>query len=83
MIGQFSKNNVRTDEILMMMANQLKQLAKDYGLFIFSATQVNSTGMVGEDTDMPFQDEKSIRGSCKLCPKKPYPLTSGVTSNCG
>ena len=63
MIGQFSKNNVRTDEILMMMANQLKQVAKEYGIFIFSATQVNSTGMIGEEAEMLFQDEKSIRGS--------------------
>ena len=48
MINQFSKNNVREDVILMMMANQLKQLAKDYHLFIFSATQVNSLAM-GDD----------------------------------
>ena len=61
MINMFSKNNVREDVILMMMANQLKQLAKDYNLFIFSATQVNALAM--GDEEMAFKDEKSIRGS--------------------
>lgn len=62
LIGQFTKNNIREDSILMLMANQLKQLAKDYNLFIFSATQVNSLAM-GQDDEMVFKDEKSIRGS--------------------
>ena len=69
MIGQFTKNNIREDSILMMMANQLKQVAKDYNLFIFSATQVNATGMIGEDADMKFQDEKSIRGAKSISDK--------------
>ena len=47
--------------VLMLMANQLKQLAKDYNLFIFSATQVNALAM-GND-ELEFKDEKSIRGS--------------------
>ena len=67
MIGQFSKNNIREDVILMMMANQLKQLAKDYNLFIFSATQVNSLAM-GDD-EMAFKDEKSIRGAKSIADK--------------
>ena len=67
MISQFSKNNVREDVILMMMANQLKQLAKDYNLFIFSATQVNSLAM-GDD-EMSFKDEKSIRGAKAIADK--------------
>lgn len=67
MINQFSKNNIREDVILMMMANQLKQLAKDYGLFIFSATQVNSLAM-GDD-EMSFKDEKSIRGAKAIADK--------------
>lgn len=49
------------------MANQLKQLAKDYNIFIFSATQVNSTAM-GDD-EMNFKDEKSIRGSKSIADK--------------
>ena len=67
MINMFSKNNVREDVILMMMANQLKQLAKDYNLFIFSATQVNSLAM-GDD-EMNFKDEKSIRGAKAIADK--------------
>ena len=67
MINQFSKNNIREDVILMMMANQLKQLAKDYNLFIFSATQVNALAM-GDD-EMNFKDEKSIRGAKSIADK--------------
>jgi len=67
MIAQFSKNNIREDVILMMMANQLKQLAKDYHLFIFSATQVNALGM--GDEELEFKDEKSIRGAKSIADK--------------
>ena len=67
MIAQFSRNNVREDVILMMMANQLKQLAKTYELFIFSATQVNALAM-GDD-EMEFKDEKSIRGAKAIADK--------------
>ena len=67
MITQFSKNNLREDVVLMLMANQLKQLAKDYGIFIFSATQVNALAM-GDD-EMGFKDEKSIRGSKAVADK--------------
>ena len=49
------------------MANQLKQLAKDYNLFIFSATQVNSLAM--GDEEMNFKDEKSIRGAKAIADK--------------
>ena len=48
------------------MANQLKQLAKDYNLFIFSATQVNMGAMAD---DGEFKNEMSIRGS-KACADK-------------
>ena len=67
MINQFSRNNIREDVILMMMANQLTQLAKDYNLFIFSATQVNALAM-GDD-EMNFKDEKSIRGAKSIADK--------------
>ena len=67
MISQFTRNNIREDSILMMMANQLKQIAKDYNIFIFSATQVNALGM--ENEEMEFKDEKSIRGSKAIADK--------------
>lgn len=66
MIGQFAKNNLREDSILMMMSNQLKQIAKDYKVFIFSATQVNATGM---DDDGEFKNEMSIRGAKSIADK--------------
>ena len=67
MISQFSRNNIREDVILMMMANQLKQIAKDYKIFIFSATQVNALGI--SDEEMEFKDEKSIRGAKAIADK--------------
>ena len=67
MISQFSRNNIREDVILMMMANQLKQLAKDYNIFIFSATQVNAAGI--SDDEMEFRDEKTIRGAKSIADK--------------
>lgn len=60
MINQFARNNLNEASILMMMANQLKQLAKDYNLFIFSATQVNMNAMMD---DGEFKNETTIRGS--------------------
>jgi len=66
MLNQFAKNNLREDVVLMMMANQLKQLAKDYNIFIFSATQVNSGAMIDDET---FKNETCIRGSKAVADK--------------
>lgn len=66
MINQFSKSGLNEATILMMMANQLKQLAKDYGLFIFSATQVNMSAMAD---DGEFKNEMSIRSSKAVADK--------------
>ena len=61
MMAQFEKSGLREESILMMMSNQLKQLAKDYNIFIFSATQVNAAGMAD---DGEFKNMMAIRGSC-------------------
>lgn len=66
MMNQFAKNGLREDVILMLMANQLKQIAKDYGVFIFSATQVNAKGM---EQDGEFKDESCIRGAKSVADK--------------
>lgn len=66
MMSQFSKSGLNEATILMLMANQIKQLAKDYGIFIFSATQVNMSAM-GDDGE--FKNEMSIRSS-KACADK-------------
>ena len=50
----------------MLLANQLKQLAKDYGIFIFSATQVNASAMMD---DGEFKNETCIRGAKSLADK--------------
>ena len=66
MVNQFSKNNLNEATILMLMANQLKQLAKDYSIFIFSATQVNMSAMAD---DGEFKNEMSIRSSKAVADK--------------
>lgn len=49
------------------MSNQLKQLAKDYNIFIFSATQVNAEGMSNDNTG--FRNETCIRGAKAIVDK--------------
>lgn len=50
----------------MLMANQLKQIAKDYNVFIFSATQVNAMAMMDDGN---FKNEACIRGSKAVADK--------------
>jgi replicative DNA helicase len=66
MMSQFTKNGLREDVVLMLMANQLKQVAKDYNVFIFSATQVNAAAM---SDDGEFKNEACIRGSKAVADK--------------
>ena len=66
MISQFERSGINEASILMMMANQLKQLAKDYNLFIFSATQVNMGAM---SDDGEFKNETNIRSSKAIADK--------------
>lgn len=68
MINQFARSNLREDVVLMLMANQLKQLAKDYKIFISTATQVNASGMQNEDLSV-FKNETSIRGAKSIADK--------------
>lgn len=49
----------------MMLSNQLKQLAKDYNIFVFSSTQVNANAMLEEG----FKNESCIRGSRAIVDK--------------
>jgi replicative DNA helicase len=66
LVSQFSRNNLREDVVLMLLANQLKQLAKDYNIFIFSATQVNAGAMMDDST---FKNETCIRGAKAIADK--------------
>jgi replicative DNA helicase len=65
LLTQFGQN-VRPDQVLMMLSNQLKQLAKDYNIFIFSATQVNAGGM---NDDGEFKNETNIRAAKSIADK--------------
>lgn len=65
LLEQFSSARVREDSVLGLMANQLKQIAQDYNVFVMSSTQVNSEGM---NTD-GFKDEKCLRGAKALADK--------------
>lgn len=67
LLGQFTKSGVGEHTMLMMLSNQLKQLAKDLDIFVFSATQVNATGMSSEDCE--FKNETCIRGSKAIADK--------------
>lgn len=60
MMSQFTESGLREDSVLMLMSNQLKQLAKDCNIFMFSATQVNANAMAD---DGEFKNETCIRGS--------------------
>ena len=66
MISQFERSGINEASILMMMANQLKQLAKDYNIFISSATQVNMGAM---SDDGEFKNETNIRSSKAVADK--------------
>lgn len=65
LLAQFSGAKIREDSALGMLANQLKQIAKDYNVFIMSSTQVNAEGMMNEG----FKDEKCLRGAKSLADK--------------
>ena len=65
LLAQFSGAKIREDSALGLMANQLKQIAKDYNVFIMSSTQVNGEGMANEG----FKDERCLRGAKSLADK--------------
>ena len=66
MMSQFTKNGLREDVVLMLMANQLKQIAKDYNVFVFSVIQVNASDMIDDGS---FKNESCIRGSKAVADK--------------
>lgn len=66
LMAQFQKSGIREESCLMMLTNQLKQIAKDYNVFVSSATQVNAKGM---EQDGEFKDESCIRGAKSIADK--------------
>ena len=65
LLSQFSSAKVREDVALGLLSNQLKQLAKDYNIFVFSSTQVNAKAKEEEE----FKDESCIRGARSVADK--------------
>ena len=65
LINQFSSSKIREDVALGMLSNQLKQLAKDYNIFVSSSTQVNAKAKEEEE----FKDESCIRGARSVADK--------------
>lgn len=44
LLSEINKN-LRTDQALMLLSNQLKEIAKTYNIFIMTSTQLNGNGM--------------------------------------
>lgn len=65
LITQFQAAGIREDVALGMMANQLKQIAKDYNVYVQSSTQLNSEGM----NKPGFKGETALRGAKALADK--------------
>lgn len=58
-------NGLREDVILMLMSNQLKELAKTYDVFIMSATQLNGDGL----KPGVKRDQSMLRGAKSIADK--------------
>lgn len=63
LLTQFAGQKVREDSALLMMCTQLKELAKQYKIFISSSSQLNATGM---EDDGEFKNEMCLRGAKSL-----------------
>lgn len=65
LLQQFTSSGAREDVVLMMMANQLKEIAAKYNVFIATSTQVNGDGLrIGEK-----RDQRVLRGSKAIADK--------------
>lgn len=65
LIGQFQQSGIREDVALTMLSTQLKEIAKQYNIFMMSATQVNAEG---SKWDGP-KDQNAIRGAKGIADK--------------
>lgn len=59
LLAQFERTGVREDVVLELLSTKLKDLAKDYQVFIETATQVNGEAMNSEG----FKNETCIRSA--------------------
>lgn len=61
---EFSKTGLREDVVLMMLSNTLKEIASDYGVFVYSGTQVSRAWEKAQ-----FRNENYIAGSKAIADK--------------
>ncbi len=61
---EFSKTGLREDVVLMMLSNTLKEVASDYGVFVYTGTQVSRGWEKAQ-----FRNENYIAGSKAIADK--------------
>ena len=77
LLEQFSGARVREDVILGMMSTQLKEIAKTYGVFVMTSTQLNGEGYKPGEK----HDARMLRGAKSIADKADTGLIlSEVTS---
>lgn len=75
--GKSGVKNLREDNVLFLLASKLKDIAVQYGVFILSSTQLNTTYT---DTDTP--DQNCLRGSKAIADRIDWgSIMMDVTSN--
>lgn len=68
------RSNQRDDTTLMMLANTLKEIASDYGVFMYSGTQVNR-----EWEKRHFNNENTLAGSKAIADKIDFGIVATKT----
>ena len=61
---EFSKTGLREDVVLMMLSNTLKEIASDYGVFVYTGTQVSRGWEKAQ-----FRNENFLAGSKAIADK--------------
>ena len=68
LLNEFKGHNLRNDELLLMMANALKNLAVELNVFIMTSTQVNAAA----DDNKNIRNEASLAGGRSTINKADY-----------
>lgn len=64
---EFSRTGLREDVVLMMMSNTLKEIASDYNVFVYTATQVNRGWEKAH-----FRNENTLAGAKAIADKADF-----------
>lgn len=68
LLGEFKGHNLRNDELLLLMANALKNLAVELNIFVMTSTQVNASA----DDNKNIRNEASLAGGRSTINKADY-----------